>query len=80
MKLKDILLPQEKKFFPFFEKASHNLHEISQLLHNAVKEVDMDKRRNLILEISHLEHIGDDIKHMIFNALIYFLPYIKIII
>ena len=53
-KLLQILLPQEKKFFPLFEKASGNLYEVACLLHNMVKEDDVTKREKMILEIENL--------------------------
>jgi len=69
MNILQILLPQEKKFFPLFGKASDNLYQISKLLHNVFLELDVEKRRNLILEIAHLEHVGDEIKHETLNEL-----------
>ena len=68
-KLLQILLPQEKKFFPLFEKASGNLYEAACLLHKTVKEDDAEKREKMILEIENLEHVGDNITHEIYNEL-----------
>ena len=63
------LIPQDKKFFPLFEKASGNLHQISKVLVEMVNSSSPDKRRELIREIEHLEHVGDNIAHEIFNEL-----------
>src|SRR5436190_17371861 len=63
------LIPQDKKFFPLFEKASGNLHQISKVLVEMVNTSSQDKRRELIKEIEHLEHVGDNIAHEIFNEL-----------
>ncbi len=63
------LIPKEKKFFPLFEKASGNLLTISKVLVDMVSTSSPDKRRELIKEIEHLEHVGDNITHDIFNEL-----------
>ena len=62
-------LPQDRKFFPLFEKASGNLLEISKVLVTMMNEADPDKRRALIKEIERLEHVGDSVTHEIFNEL-----------
>jgi hypothetical protein len=63
------LLPQDKKFFPLFEKASANLQTISKVLVDMVSTAAPDKRRELIKEIERLEHVGDNITHEIFSEL-----------
>lgn len=62
-------IPQDKKFFPLFEKASSNLHAISKVLVEMVSTASPEKRRELIKEIERLEHVGDNITHEIFNEL-----------
>ena len=62
-------IPQDKKFFPLFEKGSSNLHAISKVLVEMVNTSDRDKRRELIKEIERLEHVGDNVTHDIFNEL-----------
>lgn len=62
-------LPQDKKFFPLFEKASGNLHQISTVLVEMVNATSPEKRRELIKEIERLEHVGDSVSHEIFNEL-----------
>lgn len=64
-----IFIPQERKFYTFFEKASGNLHDISKVLVEMVNTTASDRRRELIKEIERLEHIGDGITHEIFSAL-----------
>jgi predicted phosphate transport protein (TIGR00153 family) len=63
------LIPQEKKFFPLFEKASGNLLETAVLLTKMVNTTDAEKRRELLREIERLEHIGDSVTHEIFTEL-----------
>src|SRR4051812_35135605 len=63
------LLPQDKKFFPLFEKASGNLLHISKVLVEMVNAPTPEKRRELIKEIERLEHVGDSVTHEIFNEL-----------
>ena len=63
------LIPQEKKFFLLFEKASANLLATSKALVEMVNASAPEKRNELIREIEHLEHIGDGITHETFNEL-----------
>src|ERR1700739_18351 len=63
------LIPQEKKFFQLFEKASSNLLETAVLLTRMVNTTDGDKRKELLREIERLEHIGDSVTHEIFTEL-----------
>jgi len=63
------LIPQEKKFFPMFEKASSNLLETAVLLTRMVNTTDGDKRKELLREIERLEHVGDSVTHDIFTEL-----------
>jgi predicted phosphate transport protein (TIGR00153 family) len=63
------LIPQEKKFFPLFEKASGNLLETAKNLSKFVNESDKEKRKELLREIEKLEHIGDSVTHEIFLEL-----------
>lgn len=61
--------PQEKKFFPLFEKASGNLLQTAGVLTKMVNNTDADKRKELLREIERLEHIGDSVTHDIFTEL-----------
>jgi hypothetical protein len=62
------LFPQDKKFFPLFTQASENLVKTSKILVEMVNAAP-EKRREMIKEIEHLEHTGDNITHMIYNEL-----------
>ncbi len=62
-------VPKDKKFFPLLEKASANLLTTAKVLRVMVNTADEAKRRELIKEIEHLEHIGDEITHEIFREL-----------
>ncbi len=62
------LIPKDKKFYLLLEKASGNLVEISHVLVEMVNSPE-EKRREMIKQISHLEHVGDDISHEIFHEL-----------
>jgi uncharacterized protein len=62
------LLPKDRKFFPLFKQATENLVKGSTLLVELVN-APVEKRRELIKEIEHVEHTGDNITHMIFNEL-----------
>jgi len=65
----NLLIPKEKKFFTLFERASENLHTISKALVEMVNASSPEKRKELIKEIEHLEHVGDNITHETFNEL-----------
>ena len=63
------LVPQDKKFFRLFEKASANLLATSKVLVEMVNATSMEKRKEFIREIEHLEHVGDVLTHETFNEL-----------
>jgi len=63
------LIPQEKKFFPLFEKASGNLLDTAKALTAMVNQSDKEKRTDMLREIEKLEHIGDSVTHEIFTEL-----------
>lgn len=63
------LVPQDKKFFQLFEKASANLLATSNTLVEMVNTPSTDKRRELIREIERLEHVGDSLTHETLNEL-----------
>lgn len=67
--LLQILIPKDKKFFPLFEKATGNLVAISKTLYEMTNTSQPEKRRELIRQIEHMEHIGDNITHDIYNEL-----------
>ena len=69
MGLLQFLVPQDKKFFPLFEKASANLVAISKVLVQMVNSSSPEKRKELIKDIEHLEHVGDSVTHDMFNEL-----------
>jgi uncharacterized protein len=67
-KILQFFIPQDKKFFPLFEKASANLLTISKVV-EMVNTSALDKRKELIREIERLEHVGDAVTHEIFHEL-----------
>lgn len=67
--LLQFFIPQDKKFFPLFEKATDNLLVISKVLVDMVGTSSPEKRKELIREIEKLEHVGDAVTHEIFHEL-----------
>ena len=67
--LLQFFIPQDKKFFPLFEKATENLLVISKVLVEMVGTSNLEKRKELIREIEKLEHVGDGVTHEIFHEL-----------
>lgn len=67
--LLQILIPKDKKFFPLFEKATGNLVAISKTLYEMTNTHLPEKRKELMRQIEHMEHIGDNITHDIYNEL-----------
>ena len=62
-------IPQDRTFFPLFNKASGNLLNISNVLVEMTNTSSPEKRKELIKEIERLEHVGDGVTHEIFNEL-----------
>ncbi|HQV01596.1 MAG: DUF47 family protein [Bacteroidia bacterium] len=62
-------MPQDKKFFPLFEKSAINLALAGTAICDLVKSSDANERIRLIREIERLEHVGDEISHEIFQEL-----------
>lgn len=69
MSFLQFLLPKDKKFFPLFNQGTENLLKASKVLVELVNTTSAEKRKELVKEIEHLEHTGDNITHMIFNEL-----------
>ncbi|MCU0435645.1 MAG: DUF47 family protein [Bacteroidia bacterium] len=69
MGILQLLVPKDRKFFPLFQQATENLIKASKVLNEMVTTTVPEKRKELIREIEHLEHTGDNITHMIFNEL-----------
>lgn len=69
MSFLQFLLPKDKKFFPLFGQGTENLVRGSKVLVELVNTTSPDKRKELVKEIEHIEHTGDNITHMIFNEL-----------
>ncbi len=63
------LIPQDKKFFQLFEKASANLLATSEALVEMVNATSAERRKELIREIERLEHVGDSVTHETLNEL-----------
>lgn len=61
--------PQDKKFFPLFERATNNVKLSASVLVKLCNTANMDERIEYIREIERLEHEGDAITHEIFNEL-----------
>ena len=69
MSFLQFLLPKDKKFFPLFGQSTENLVRGSKVLVELVNTTNPDKRKELVKEIEHIEHTGDNVTHMIFNEL-----------
>lgn len=69
MSFLQFLLPKDKKFFPLFGQGTENLVKGSKVLVELVNTTSPEKRKELVKEIEHIEHTGDNITHMIFNEL-----------
>ncbi len=67
--LLSFLIPQDKKFFQLFEKASANLLVTSEALVEMVHTASVDRRKELFREIERLEHVGDGLTHETLNEL-----------
>ncbi|MFN0188572.1 MAG: DUF47 domain-containing protein [Bacteroidia bacterium] len=61
-------VPQDRKFFPLFDKAVTNLHECGQAIYQLVI-CEKSERPRWFRKIEQLEHVGDEITHEIFLEL-----------
>lgn len=64
-----LLVPKDKKFYPYFKEAVSNLVDVSQLLIELMKASSWEERINIINKIKELEKKGDDITHNMFDML-----------
>lgn len=62
-------IPQDRKFFPLFEKAAANVHEGGKAMYALVTSSTAEDRNNAFRLIEKIEHIGDEITHEIFKEL-----------
>lgn len=63
------MVPKDRKFFKLFNAAAENLSAAGKLLLELADTPQGDRRKELILAIDDLEHVGDDITHDIFVEL-----------
>lgn len=62
-------VPQDRLFFPLFDKAATNLLEGGKAISELVKSTTEDERQKWFREIERIEHVGDEITHEIFIEL-----------
>ena len=67
--IKKILLPKEKKFFPFFEGLADLITDSARVLLKIVESTEPAMQHDLFREIKNLEKKADDIAHAVFDAL-----------
>ncbi|MFN9290579.1 MAG: DUF47 domain-containing protein, partial [Planctomyces sp.] len=61
-------VPQDRKFFPLFDKAVTNLQECGAAIYTLVT-CEPEERQRWFRKIEQLEHRGDEITHEIFLEL-----------
>jgi uncharacterized protein len=64
-----IFVPQEKAFFPLFEKGSDNLVKIAGLLKALIQEPDPVQRKELAKGVKELELAGDKVTYQVYETL-----------
>lgn len=62
-------LPQDRLYFPLFDKAAANLQLGGQAIYQLVTTNIPEEKIKWYREIEHIEHVGDDITHEIFKEL-----------
>lgn len=62
-------IPQDRHFFPLFDKAATNLQEGGKAIVELVKATTDEERTKWFREIERIEHVGDEITHEIFTEL-----------
>jgi len=63
------LLPQDEKFYAYFEESTQNLVNASVLLKELSVAKTASDREKLVVQIKELEHHGDNVTHNIFSEL-----------
>lgn len=63
------LVPQDRKFFPLFDKAAANVHEGGKAIYQLVTSTTQEDRMHYLRLIEKIEHNGDEITHEIFKEL-----------
>ena len=62
-------IPQDRLFFPLFDKAAANLQEGGKAIYQLVTTEKREERVKWFREIERIEHVGDEITHVIFKEL-----------
>jgi predicted phosphate transport protein (TIGR00153 family) len=62
-------IPQDRKFFPLFDKAASNVHEGGKAIYALVTAQTPEERVHYLRLIEKIEHAGDEITHEIFKEL-----------
>ena len=62
-------VPQDRKFFPLFEKAATNVHEGGKAIYKLLTAETPEERNMYLRLIEKIEHNGDEITHEIFKEL-----------
>ncbi|HOS48450.1 MAG TPA: DUF47 family protein [Bacteroidia bacterium] len=62
-------IPQDRKFFPLFDKAASNVHEGGKAIYALVTSQTPEERVHYLRLIEKIEHTGDEITHEIFKEL-----------
>jgi uncharacterized protein len=61
--------PKDRHFFPLFDKAAANLQEGGRLIYELSICTSKEEKTRIIREIERIEHVGDEITHVIFSEL-----------
>lgn len=62
-------IPQDRLFFPLFDKAAANLSEGGKAIYKLVNCTNPEEKMKWFREIERIEHVGDEITHEIFKEL-----------
>ena len=62
-------VPQEKKFYPLYQKQAEYIDKAAKLLRQMLIETDLDRLENLKKEIKACETDGDDVLHDFYSQL-----------
>jgi predicted phosphate transport protein (TIGR00153 family) len=62
-------IPQDRLFFPLFDKAASNLQVGGKAIYSLVTCTTPEEKTKWFREIERIEHVGDEITHEIFSEL-----------
>src|SRR3954466_14323204 len=69
MNLLKIFMPKDRVFYSLFEEIANTVAKMGTTLKRVVCEPEFDRRASLVSELETMEHINDELTHLLFTEL-----------